>query len=114
MRTESFHVLRNPEIRPVQKPCPGRLRLCGQDEPLVDVAVRAGKVVSIPREAAVPDTAAFEAPEGVRFVEDQAMFMTPEPGVDPLSVQQAGQSDLQIGALILQLGEALSPSQGRA
>src|SRR5712692_6441349 len=72
--TESFRFLRDPEIRTVEKLRLGCLGLRGQDEPLVDVSVRVGKIVSKRGESAMPDTTAFEAPVGVRIVQNQAVF----------------------------------------
>src|SRR5215831_6274514 len=81
MRTETLRVLRNPEIRTVEKLGPGRLRLGGEDKPLVDISIGVRKIVSKRRKSAVSDTAAFEAPSRVGIVDNEAVLMAPEPGV---------------------------------
>src|SRR6516162_2188589 len=82
MRTETLRVLRNPEIRTVEKLGPGRLWQGGEDEPLVDISIGVRKIVSKRRKSTVPDTTAFEAPGGVGVIENEAVFMAPEPGVN--------------------------------
>jgi hypothetical protein len=66
-----------------------------------------GKVVPKSRETAVADTTALQTPGAVRVVDDQPVFVSPEPSMNTLRVQQVSQSFLQVGALIVELGERL-------
>src|SRR5258708_896573 len=83
------------------------MRLWSQVHPLINVAGCGREVISKRGEAAVTDASPLQAPFWMRLIQNQAVFVTPKPGVDPLLIQKAGKSYLELRSLSVELGKRL-------